>query len=117
MYAVSETRLRIYSLFASRSQGHFSFLSFQLPIGQTMRFNQSENVFISNPQFSWRKTTMNVPEKGLVNTDPGLEFNKHSSISSYPITRRQNFRLVQIETYCRRNFKVHLKKKKKNSAI
>ena len=28
-----------------------------------------------------------------------------------PITRRQNFRLVQIETNCRRHFKVHLKRK------
>ena len=30
----------------------------------------------------------------------------------YPITSRQNFRLVQIETNCRRRFKVHLKWKK-----
>ena len=28
-----------------------------------------------------------------------------------PITTRQKFRLVQIETSCRRHFKVHLKKK------
>ena len=27
----------------------------------------------------------------------------------YPITRQQNFRLVQIETNCRRHFKVNLK--------
>ena len=30
---------------------------------------------------------------------------------SCPITRRHNFRLVQIETNCRRHFKVHLKRK------
>ena len=30
-----------------------------------------------------------------------------------PITRRQNFRLVQFETNCRRHFKMHLKLKKK----
>ena len=28
-----------------------------------------------------------------------------------PITRRQNFRLVQIETNCRQHFKAHLKRK------
>ena len=32
---------------------------------------------------------------------------------SQPITRWQDFRLVQIETNCRRHFKVHLKWKKK----
>ena len=26
-----------------------------------------------------------------------------------PITRRQNFRLVQVETNCNQHFKVHLK--------
>ena len=37
---------------------------------------------------------------------------KHIKITqnpSSPITRRQNFRLVQIETNCRLYFKVHLK--------
>ena len=29
-----------------------------------------------------------------------------------PITRQQNFRLVQIETNCRRHFKMHVKWKK-----
>ena len=28
---------------------------------------------------------------------------------TFPITRRQNFRMVKIETNCRRHFKVRLK--------
>ena len=34
---------------------------------------------------------------------------RHEAVCISPITRRQNFRQVQIETNCRRHFKVHLK--------
>ena len=33
----------------------------------------------------------------------------HDSVNCFPITRRQNYRLIQIETNCRQHFKVHLK--------
>ena len=42
-----------------------------------------------------------------------LNLRKRPPVSSNPvlkpITRRQNFRLVQTETNCRRHFKAHLK--------
>ena len=34
---------------------------------------------------------------------------RYCSEEALRLTRRQNFRLVQIETNCRRHFKVHLK--------
>ena len=37
-----------------------------------------------------------------------------NDMNYYPITRQQNFRLVQNETNCRRHFKVHLKMENMN---
>ena len=38
-----------------------------------------------------------------------LSFGKDLNLSQFWITRRQNFRMVQMETNCRQHFKVHLK--------
>ena len=75
---------------------------------------RSTSFFFYSPKAVFARTSTGPPKHGFVGRILNIIGIFDTVLGAkvellIPITRRQNFELVQIETNCRRHFKVHLK--------